>query len=136
MKERFHRFAQWTSDGSGKPWAFIAAMLLIVLWASTGPLFGFSDVWQLVINTTTTVITFLMVFLIQNTQNRDAKAMHLKLDELIRGLHGPRNSLIDLEDATEARLDALRAEFKAMRKKQIDELGDENDGSCPPYGPS
>jgi low affinity Fe/Cu permease len=100
----------------GSPWAFILAALAIVIWAVTGPLFGFSDTWQLVINTSTTIITFLMVFLIQNTQNRDAKALHLKLDELIRAIQGARNELVDLEDLTDEELAKLQSQFEQMRK--------------------
>ncbi|GAB4212055.1 MAG: hypothetical protein OHK0022_47390 [Roseiflexaceae bacterium] len=94
MNELFRKFANKTSDIVGSPWAFIAAVALIIGWAASGPLFGFSDTWQLVINTGTTIITFLMVFLIQNTQNRDARAIHLKLDELIRSVKGARNSTL------------------------------------------
>jgi len=100
----------------GSPWAFIAAALLIIVWAITGPFFGFSEVWQLVINTGTTIITFLMVFLIQNTQNRDAKAMHLKLDELLRGVEGARTSMVDLEDLSDEELKKLQIEFQRLRE--------------------
>src|SRR5512133_925057 len=94
----FGRFAKWTASMAGKPATFGAAVFIILLWALTGPIFHFSDTWQLVINTRTTIITFLMVFLIQNTQNRDSEATHLKLDELIRAIGGAHNALIDLED--------------------------------------
>src|SRR4051812_8397520 len=107
----------------GSPWAFIAAALLIVVWAISGPLFGFSEVWQLVINTGTTIVTFLMVFLIQNTQNRDAKAFHLKLDELLKGVEGARTSLVDLEDLSDDELDRLRAEFKRLHEREQRKLG-------------
>src|SRR3954468_22859859 len=100
----------------GSPWAFIAAALLIIVWAISGPLFGFSEVWQLVINSGTTIITFLMVFLIQNTQNRDAKAMHLKLDELLRGVEGARTSMVDLEDLSDEDLDRLQSEFERIKR--------------------
>lgn len=100
----------------GTPWAFIAAVALIVGWALTGPFFGFGETWQLVINTGTTIITFLMVFLIQSTQNRDAKAIHLKLDELIRSSRA-RNIFADLEDATEEELEAFQREFEQLRKR-------------------
>src|SRR5438093_5183318 len=101
MESAFRTFAQGTSRLVGSSWAFSGALLVIIVWAATGPIFGFSDTWQLVINTGTTIITFLMVFLIQNTQNRDAKALHLKLDELIRSKKGARNKLVDLEDCTD-----------------------------------
>jgi len=101
----------------GSPWAFIAATVLILIWAITGPLFGFSEVWQLVINTGTTIITFLMVFLIQNTQNRDAKAMHLKLDELLRGVEGARTSMVDLEDLSDEELKKLQEDFQRLRER-------------------
>jgi low affinity Fe/Cu permease len=118
MKEIFRKFAHKTSQVVGSSWAFIIAVLLIVVWAATGPIFHFSDTWQLVINTSTTIITFLMVFLIQNTQNRDAKAIHLKLDELIKGVKGARTSLVDLEDLTDAELEALQAEFKRLQQEE------------------
>ena len=99
----------------GTPTAFVTAAVVIALWAVTGPIFHFSDTWQLVINTSTTIITFLMVFLIQATQNRDARALHLKLDELIRAQKSARNVFADLEDATEAELEEFQREFKALR---------------------
>src|SRR3989454_5843764 len=108
MNEPFRKFAQTTSKMVGSSWAFILAVLIILVWAVTGPLFHYSDTWQLVINTGTTIITFLMVFLIQNTQNRDAKAIHLKLDELIRGVKGARTNLVDQvsEDRKSTRLNS------------------------------
>jgi low affinity Fe/Cu permease len=109
--ERFTRFAKWTARAAGHPTTFALAVGLLLVWALSGPLFHFSDSWQLVINTTTTIITFLMVFLIQNTQNRDAVAMHLKLDELIRAVHGARNRLMDLEDLTEEELEQIRLRY-------------------------
>src|SRR6187455_1270808 len=112
MNEFFRKFAHKTSTIVGSPWSFIVAVGIIVVWAVTGPLFHFSDTWQLVINTSTTIVTFLMVFLIQNTQNRDAKAIHLKLDELIRCIKGARNTLIDLEEMSEEELLAFEEEFK------------------------
>lgn len=117
MNEFFHKFAHKVSALVGSPWAFVIAMTIIVIWAVTGPIFDFSDTWQLVINTSTTIITFLIVFLIQNTQNRDAKAIHLKLDELIRGIKGPRNSLVDLEDLTDEELEQLQQEFQRLRER-------------------
>ena len=118
MNDIFRKFANKTSAIVGSPWAFIAAVAIIVIWAVSGPIFGFSDTWQLVINTGTTIITFLMVFLIQNTQNRDAKAIHLKLDELIRGVQGARTGLVDLEDMTDDQLKKLEEEFQRLRKHQ------------------
>ena len=118
--ETFRRIAHHTSEWVGTPLAFAVALLTIVAWAFLGPVFGFSDTWQLVINTSTTIVTFLMVFLIQNTQNRDAKAVHLKLDELIHGVRGARNRLIDLEDLTDAELDQLQHEFEQMRSSRED----------------
>ena len=116
MRDLFHRIAQKTSNIVGSAWAFITALIIIIVWAASGPVFHFSDTWQLVINTGTTIITFLMVFLIQNTQNRDAKVIHLKLDELIRVLDKARNHLVDLEDLSEAELDRLQKEFEKLRK--------------------
>ncbi len=105
----------------GSPWAFVAAGLVVILWAISGPLFNFSDSWQLVINTGTTILTFLMVFLIQNTQNRDAHAIHLKLDELIKAQKEARDQLIDVEDLTDEQLDALQSEFVKFRKESSDQ---------------
>src|SRR5436190_22194693 len=105
MNELFRKFAQKTSQIVGTSWIFILAVLIIAVWAITGPMFGYSDTWQLVINTSTTIITFLMVFLIQNTQNRDAKAIHLKLDELIRGVKGARTGMINLEELSDKELE-------------------------------
>jgi low affinity Fe/Cu permease len=116
MNELFRKFAQTTSKMVGSSWAFILAALVIIVWAATGPLFHYSDTWQLVINTGTTIITFLMVFLIQNTQNRDAKAIHLKLDELIRGVKGARTNLVDLETLSDEELEQLHAQFKRIRR--------------------
>ena len=114
MKESFHRFASKVSYVAGAPSSFVISICVIFAWATTGPIFGFSDTWQLVINTGTTIITFLMVFLIQNTQNRDAKAMHLKLDELIRVSKTARDSFIDLEDMSDAELEKLDVYFKDL----------------------
>jgi len=115
--ERFRHWAHRVAEGVGSPWSFLAALLVIIGWGVTGPLFHFSDTWQLVINTATTVITFLMVFVIQNTQNRDAKAIHLKLDELLRGVEGARTGLVNLEGLTDTELDALQKEFEKLREK-------------------
>lgn len=117
MNGNFRKFAASVSNIVGSPWAFILAVLVIFIWAITGPIFGFSDTWQLVINTGTTIITFLMVFLIQNTQNRDARAIHLKLDELIRSVQGARNSLVDLENLSDEELDRLQKEFERFRQR-------------------
>ncbi len=116
--DRFHAFAHKVSIAVGKPRAFALACLTIVVWAAVGPVFHFSDTWQLVINTGTTIITFLMVFLIQSTQNRDAHAMQLKLDELIRAIREARNSLIDLEEMSEEELARLEEEFRSLRTKR------------------
>lgn len=118
LPDVFHKFAHKTSAVVGSPWASVLAMLTIAVWAATGPIFGFSDTWQLVINTSTTIVTFLMVFLIQNTQNRDAEVMQLKLDELIRAIKGARNSLIDLEEMSEADLKKLEKEFRRLRAEK------------------
>ena len=115
MNELFRKFSQATSQLVGSSWAFILAVLIILVWGITGPLFHYSDTWQLVINTGTTIITFLMVFLIQNTQNRDAKAIHLKLDELLRGVKGARTHLVDLEALSDEELDRLQQQFKRIR---------------------
>src|SRR5690349_620414 len=117
VRDAFRCFAQRASVVLGSAWAFCGAVLVIVVWLVTGPTFHFSDTWQLIINTATTVITFLMVFLIQNTQNRDAKAMHLKLDELIRAVKGARNQLVDLEDLSDEELQKLEAQFRRMRRR-------------------
>ncbi len=114
---RFTRFARWTSCHAGRPSTFLIAVFVIVAWAVTGPIFGFSDTWQLVINTGTTVVTFLMVFLIQNTQNRDSQAIHVKLDELIRAKKGARNSLLNLEDLTDEELEEIRLSFAKLGQK-------------------
>ena len=109
--------AKTTARITGRPIVFVAAMLLIVVWVVTGPMFDFSDTWQLVINTATTILTFLMVFLIQNTQNRDTEAIHLKLDELIRATQGAHNALLDLEEMEESQLDEFRRRYEALAKK-------------------
>ena len=113
--DRFGRFAAAASFWLGSKIAFLASGLLIVLWAVTGPIFHFSDTWQLVINTGTTIITFLMVFLIQNTQNRDARAINLKLDELIRSIDKARNQMVNIEKLSDAELDNLEAQFERIR---------------------
>jgi low affinity Fe/Cu permease len=117
FRGRFRVCAQWIANGVGSPWAFLLAMITIVAWALTGPLFGYSDTWQLVINTATTVVTFLMVFLIQNTQNRDNKAVQLKLDELLRGVKGARTSLVNLESLSDEELDRLQKQFERLHNR-------------------
>jgi low affinity Fe/Cu permease len=117
IRDAFGVFARKTSNVLGSAWVFVLALLIIVIWAATGHAFGYSDTWQLIINTGTTIVTFLMVFLIQNTQNRDAKAVHLKLDELIRALGGARNKLVDLEKLSDDELKSLEEEFEKLRKK-------------------
>ena len=114
MNDLFRKFAAHTSHLAGTAWAFILAVLIIVVWSVTGPLFHYSDTWQLVINTGTTIITFLMVFLIQNTQNRDAKAFHLKLDELIKATKGASNTMIDLDELSDEQLKELEEEYKRI----------------------
>ena len=116
LKEAFRRFAHVASETVGSPWMFILAMLVVIAWAVSGPLFDFSNTWQLVINTGTTIVTFLMVFMIQNTQNRDAHAMHLKLDELLRAMHEARNDLINLEHCTDEQLAQYESEFRRLKE--------------------
>ena len=123
VSDAFRVFARHSAIALGSAWAFAGAVLVILVWILTGPMFHFSDTWQLVINTATTIVTFLMVFLIQNTQNRDAKAVHLKLDEVIRALKGARNQLVDLENLSDEELKKLEKQFKTIRKRA------ENDGS-------
>jgi low affinity Fe/Cu permease len=113
----FVHFAQWVSHVTGRPIAFLLAFSSIVVWGFTGPLFGYSDTWQLVINTATTIITFLMVFVIQNTQNRDTAAMHIKIDELIRVTQKARNVLLDLEELDDATLEKLRQDYGQLARK-------------------
>lgn len=110
----FGQFAKVVSFATGQPWAFGIAVLVVATWALTGPLFHFSDTWQLVINTSTTIVTFLMVFLIQNTQNRDAQAMHLKMDELIRAMKGAHTAVIDSEELTESEIAHIKAAYSKL----------------------
>jgi low affinity Fe/Cu permease len=117
VSDAFRVFARRSSSVLGSAWAFAGAVLIIVVWALTGPTFHFSDTWQLIINTGTTIVTFLMVFLIQNTQNRDAKAVHLKLDEVIRALKNARNELVDLEDLSDEDLKKLEGQFQRLRER-------------------
>jgi low affinity Fe/Cu permease len=132
VNELFRRFAHKTSEVVGTPWMFLAAVIVVLVWAVSGPVFGFSDTWQLVINTGTTIGTFLIVFLIQNTQNRDAKAIHLKLDELIRAVGDARNSLVDVEDESEGELERLQNEFKQIRGASGANPEAERGGDQPP----
>lgn len=117
IRNAFRIFAHVTSGVVGSAWSFLTAVLIIVIWAATGPIFHYSDTWQLIINTSTTIVTFLMVFLIQNTQNRDAKAIHLKLDELIRALKGARDELVDLEKLSDDELQQLEDQFASIHER-------------------
>jgi low affinity Fe/Cu permease len=116
---RFRAFSCWVATAVGTHWAFALALFVVVSWGATGPLFHFSDTWQLVINTGTTIVTFLMVFLIQATQNRDSQAVHLKLDELIRAQRRARNVFADLENASEEELKQFAEEFKTLRARGL-----------------
>jgi low affinity Fe/Cu permease len=118
LNELFHRIARRISHAIGTPVAFIIAVLVCVAWAATGPWFDFSDTWQLIINTSTTVVTFLVVFLIQNTQNHDNRAVQLKLDELLRAVENARTTLVDLEEVSDEELARLEAEFRKLRVGQ------------------
>ena len=121
MQELFRRIAHHISHLIGTPIAFVIAFTVIIGWAVAGPLFGFSDTWQLIINTSTTIVTFLVVFLIQNTQNHDSRALHLKLDELLRAIKSARNSMVDLEELPDEDLARLEAEFRRLRLQQARE---------------
>lgn len=122
MTDWFRKFAVGASRTLGNPKAFICAFSIILIWALCGPLFNFSNSWQLFINTTTTITTFLVVFLIQNTQNRDSKAVHIKLDELLKGVKGARTSLVDLENLPDDEIEALAEEFKQIQESYQKEL--------------
>ena len=117
MKEIFRHFAEKAAHAVGSYWAFLIALLTIVVWALTGPYFNYSDTWQLFINTGTTIVTFLMVFLIQNTQNRETRIVALKLDELLRGVEGARTGLVELDHMSDEDLELVRQEFARMRDK-------------------
>ncbi|HLF58222.1 MAG TPA: low affinity iron permease family protein [Alphaproteobacteria bacterium] len=121
-KGSFDRFAKWAARESGRPRLFVTACGIIVAWGLTGPAFHFGDTWQLVINTGTTIITFLMVFLIQNTQNRDGEAVQIKLDELIRSMEGAHNALLDLEELSEKELGAIRKRYGQLAERARREL--------------
>jgi low affinity Fe/Cu permease len=127
VREWFRRFACATADAVGSPWMFLLAVSLVVLWAMSGPAFHFSDGWQLVINTGTTILTFLMVFLIQSTQNRDAKSIQLKLDELLRAVEGARTKLVRLEDMSDDEIAELQAQFKRLHDRVADQEASEPD---------
>ena len=121
-KSWFNRLAKWTARIAGRPSAFGLAVAVILVWICTGPFFGFGDTWQLVINTGTTIVTFLMVFLIQNTQNLDSEAMQVKLDELIRAIDGAHNVLLDLEQLEEEELDGIREKYQRLAERARDDL--------------
>jgi len=118
----FNRLAKWAAQKSGRPVAFVLAGLVIIAWAATGPIFAFSDTWQLVINTGTTIVTFLMVFLLQNTQYRDSEAIQIKLDELIRAMEGAHNALLELEELDQKDLDRIKAEYRKLAEKARKDL--------------
>jgi low affinity Fe/Cu permease len=124
----FTKFAKLAAWATGHPMAFVTTVAVIVVWAVTGPMFGFSDTWQLVINTGTTIVTFLMVFLIQNTQNRDTAAIQIKLDELIRAIEGAQNALLDLEEMEDCDLERIRGDYEALAAVARDELRKSGDG--------
>lgn len=118
MSELFRKFAQQTARAIGTPTAFVIAFAVVLIWAVTGPLFGFSDTWQLVINTGTTIVTFLVVFMIQNSQNRDSKAIQLKLDELLRAVSEARTAMVDLEELSDEELEKLEREFRELHRRE------------------
>ncbi|HET9066451.1 MAG TPA: low affinity iron permease family protein [Gemmatimonadales bacterium] len=133
---RFRAFAKWTSRATGRPVTFVLAVLVVAVWAVTGPLFHWSDTWQLVINTGTTVVTFLMVFLIQNTQNRDAEAVQVKLDELIRATKGAHNRLLDLEELEQEDLEAIHRDYEALARQARERGRDDTDQPEVENGPT
>jgi low affinity Fe/Cu permease len=120
----FARFSRRCADALGSPLVFVANCLLILVWLFAGPFYGYSDTWQLLVNTATTVFTYLAVFIIQNTQNRDARAMHLKLDELISSIEGARNRFVDLEDLTDEELSKLHLQFQKLKQRATENSGD------------
>lgn len=135
-KSWFARFAKWIARAAGRPSAFGMAVFIILGWGLSGPLFGFGDTWQLVINTGTTIVTFLMVFLIQNTQNLESEAVQVKLDELIRAIEGAHNALLDLEQLGEADLDRIRARYQHLAQQaRADLLAGNLDTGIPALGP-
>lgn len=121
-QDSFHKLSVKISNKLGNAWAFFIAIFIILLWGLTGPIFNYSDTWQLIINTGTTIVTFLMVFVIQNTQNRDGRAMQLKLDELIKSSHGARSKFVDVEDLNDSELDELQEQFHAIHQKIQDKI--------------
>ena len=123
VQDAFRRFARRASEVLGSAWIFVLAISVIAVWATTGPFFDYSDTWQLLINTGTTIVTFLMVFIIQNTQNRDSKAVHLKLDELIRSIDRARNQLVNIDRLSDDDLKKLESQFQRISKKADDALG-------------
>lgn len=122
MNDVFHTVAKRTSDVVGSPWTFVLALVVLFLWALSGNFFDYSDTWQLIINTGTTIVTFLMVFLIQNTQNRDARAIHIKLDELLRGVKGARTGLVSIENLNDEELAQLTEEFRTLHERYAGEI--------------
>lgn len=131
MQNRFRRIAAVVADAMGTPWAFLTALGLVIIWATTGPLLGFSSQWQLLINTTTTVVTFLMVFLLQSTQNRHAVAVQIKLDELLRAVHGARTRLVNLEELSDEELSRLHEEFQRLRERLNNGAGGKTNRATP-----
>jgi low affinity Fe/Cu permease len=121
-RSRFSQFANWAARAAGHPLSFLTACLVILVWLATGPIFAWSDTWQLVINTGTTIITFLMVFLIQNTQNRDSHAVQLKLDELIRAVEGAHNALLDIEELTDEELTVMRKRYAVLAARAREQV--------------
>ena len=126
MSTWFRRFAHVTAEMVGRPQTFFLAVFVVLVWAGTGPLFRFSDTWQLVINTGTTIVTFLMVFLIQNTQNRDARAINLKLNELIHAIDAARDQMIDIESLSDLELNTIQAKFEKIKAATPAELPEDN----------
>jgi low affinity Fe/Cu permease len=132
LSQLLERFSLQATEATGTSTAFILACLVIIVWLASGPLFNYSDTWQLVINTGTTIVTFLMVFLIQNTQNRDGAALQLKLDELIRAMEGAHNALLDLEELPENDLDGFRKQYQELARKAREDLrGGKRDTDTP-----
>ncbi len=125
MRDLFHHLAERTAHAIGSPWAFVLAVLTVLIWGVTGPYFDYSNTWQLVINTGTTVVTFLVVFLIQNTQNRETRIVALKLDELLRGVEGARTGLVQLDHMSDEELEVVQREFAQLRDKYAPLIDDD-----------